>query len=154
MTARKIIMTLALFVVAAAPCFASAAETTVWKLNEAKSTLVPGRAKNNIVTYSVEGEKVKIVIDGVSADGKPTHNEWKGKFDGKDYPVTGDPKTDVRSYRISGDRSLELTAKKGGKTTASGRVTISRDSTTRTVDLSITGADGKTVKSIAVYDRQ
>lgn len=152
MTARKIIVMLALFVFAAAPCFAG--EVVTWKLNEAKSTLVPGRAKNNTVTYSVEGEKVKIVIDGVTADGKPTHNEWKGKYDGKDYPVTGDPKTDVRSYRIIGDRALELTAKKGGKTTASGRVTISRDSTTRTVDLSITGADGKTVKSIAVYDRQ
>jgi hypothetical protein len=37
------------------------------------------------------GDNVKITVDGADRDGKPTHNEWTGKFDGKEYPVTGDP---------------------------------------------------------------
>lgn len=28
---------------------------------------------------------MKITIDGIGSDGKPTHNEWTGKYDGKDY---------------------------------------------------------------------
>jgi hypothetical protein len=31
---------------------------------------------------------VKITVDGVDANGKPAHNEWTGKFDGKDYSIT------------------------------------------------------------------
>ena len=43
---------------------------------------------------------------GVDANDKPTHNEWTGKFDGKDYPVIGDPNSDVRSYTKIGDRAF------------------------------------------------
>ena len=41
--------------------------------------------------YEAAGDQIKSTVDGVDAQGKPTHNEWVGKFDGKDYPVTGDP---------------------------------------------------------------
>jgi len=61
-----------------------------WKLNEAKSKLAPGTAKNSTVVYSTMGDNMMVTIDGTDAAGKPAHNEWMGKFDGKDYPVTGD----------------------------------------------------------------
>ncbi len=61
-----------------------------WKLNEAKSKLAPGATKNHTVVYAAAGDNIKVTVDGVDKDGKPTHNEWTGKFDGKDYPVTGD----------------------------------------------------------------
>jgi hypothetical protein len=34
---------------------------------------------------------MKVTVDGNGSDGKPTRSEWTGKFDGKDYPVKGDP---------------------------------------------------------------
>jgi hypothetical protein len=49
---------------------------------------------------------VKVTIDGTDKDGKPTLNEWTGKFDGKDYPVTGDPNSDARPVEKIDDRTL------------------------------------------------
>lgn len=40
---------------------------------------------------------------------------WKGKFDGNDYPVLGDPDVDTWSYIKVNDHELEQTAKKGGE---------------------------------------
>jgi hypothetical protein len=79
----------ALFVVAI--CFATDnLEMGTWKLNEAKSKMT-GTTKNTTVIYEAVGDSVKVTVDGVDAYGKPMHNEWTGKYDGKDYPVTGDP---------------------------------------------------------------
>jgi len=91
-----------------------------WKLNESKSKFGDGSAKNHTVIYAAAGESVKVTVDGTDADGKSTHNEWTGKFDGKDYPVTGDPSSDMRSYKKVDDRTLELSVKKAGKVTATG----------------------------------
>src|SRR5947209_19828649 len=68
---------------------------------------------------------VKVTGDGVDANGKPMHVEWSGKFDGKDYPVTGDPNGDTRSYRRVNDRTLEVTIKKNGKVTVTARTVVS-----------------------------
>jgi len=35
--------------------------------------------------YEAAGDSVKVTVAGIDGDGKPTHNEWTGKFDGKDY---------------------------------------------------------------------
>jgi hypothetical protein len=52
---------------------------------------------------------VRVTANGVDAKGKSTHNQWTGRFDGKNYPVTGDPNSDARSYKKINDRTLELT---------------------------------------------
>ena len=154
MNAGKFVMMLALGLFAAAAGFAAGGSQEVWKLDEAKSTLVPGMAKDTTLTYTIKGEQVKIVADGVSASGKPRHTVWSGKYDGKDHPVSGDPAADTRSYRIASDRALEVIVKKAGKTVASGTTSIARGGQTRTYELTYTGADGKSAKSTAVYVRQ
>src|SRR5712691_7115363 len=153
MKRKTIGMTLALWFVAGAVCCASPQMGT-WKLNEAKSKLATGMAKNNTVTYEAAGGNVKVTVDDTDPDGKPTHNEWTGKFDGKDYPVTGDPTSDARSYKKVDDRTLELTVKKDGKVTASGRIVVSADGKTRTVTTSGTDPEGKKFKSTSAYDKQ
>ena len=80
-----------------------------WKLNEAKSKLGAGSPKNNTVVYEAAGDNVKVTVDGTDADGKPVHHEWTGKFDGKDYPVKGDPTSDMRSYTKVDDHTLAMT---------------------------------------------
>jgi hypothetical protein len=125
-----------------------------WKLNEAKSKFAPGASKNNTVVYEAAGENVKVTVDGTDRDGKATHNEWTGKFDGKDYPVTGDPTSDARSYKKVDASTLELTVKKDGKVTASGRIVVAADGKSRTVTTSGTDPEGKKIKNTAVYDKQ
>jgi hypothetical protein len=97
---------------------------------------------------------VKITVDGSDKDGKATHNEWTGKFDGKDYPVTGDPTSDMRSYKKVDAQKLKFTVKQNGKTMSTGRVVISADGKSRTVTVSGTDAEGNKFKSVAVYDKQ
>jgi hypothetical protein len=123
-----------------------------WKLNEAKSKITPGAPKNTTVVYAAAGDQIKITVDGTDADGKPSHSEWTGKFDGKDYPVTGDTTADMRSYKMVG-KDLELTNKKDGKVTVTGKVSVSADGKTRTVTISWTDAKGAKMTSTAVYDK-
>jgi hypothetical protein len=93
-------------------------------------------------------------VDGVGTDGKPSHNEWTGKFDGKDYPLTGDPSADTRSYKKIDARTMELSNKMAGKPVVTGKITVSADGKSRTVAVSGTDASGKKVTSTAVYDKQ
>jgi len=139
---------------AAAVCFADDAQLGTWKLNEAKSKLAAGLPHNNTVVYEAAGDSIKVTIEGTDPDGKPTHSEWTGKVDGKDYPVTGDSTSDTRAYNKIDDRTLGFAGKKEGKVTISGRVVISADGKTRTVTVNTTDATGKKVKGSAVYDKQ
>jgi hypothetical protein len=137
----------------AAVCFADPQMGT-WKLNEAKSKFAPGVSKNHTVVYEAAGDDVKITADGKDKDDNATHNEWTGKFDGKDYPITGDPNSDTRSYKKVNDRTLEMTGKKDGKVTVSGRIVVSADGKTRTVTVGGTDADGKKFQNKVVFDKQ
>jgi hypothetical protein len=154
MKTRSIVLTLALCFVGVAACLAADMQLGTWKLNEAKSKLATGAAKNNTVIYKVAGDNVKVTVDGIDSGGKPTHNEWTGKFDGKDYPVTGDPNSDARSYKKVDDHTLALTVKKGGKVTATGQIVVSADGKSRTVTTSGTDSKGNKVSSTGVYDKQ
>ena len=149
------LLTFAMLFAAASACVAADDPNMgTWKLNEAKSKYSPGAPKNTSVVYEAAGDSVKVTVDGVGADGKPTHNEWTGKFDGKDYPLTGDPTADTRSYKKIDTRTMELTNKKGGKPVVTGKITVSADDKSRTVAVSGTDASGKKVTSTAVYDKQ
>jgi len=155
MKTRAILLTLAALFAAVVVCFAAEdVNMGTWKLNETKSKISPGTAKNTTVVYAAAGDSVKITVDGVDADGKPAHNEWTGKFDGKDYAVTGDPASDMRAYRRVNGHTLALTVKKGGKVTVTGRIVVSADGKSRTVTNRGTDAKGKKISSTAVYDKE
>jgi hypothetical protein len=148
---------LMLVVVFAAAAVCMAAEDVymgTWKLDEAKSKIGAGAPKNTTVIYEAAGDSVKVTVDGVDPDGKPSHNEWTGKFDGKDYPLTGDPTADMRAYKKINAHTLELTNKKDGKVVTTGKIAVSADGKTRTVSTSGTDSKGKKVNSVAVYNKQ
>jgi hypothetical protein len=154
MKTKTILLSIAMCLVAGAVCFASDTQMGTWKLNEAKSKIGAGAPKNTTVVYEAAGDGMKVTVEGVDPEGKPTHNEWTGKFDGKDYPVTGDPSQDARSYKMISDHKLQLTVKKDRKVTTSGPIVVSADGKTRTVTTSGTTSQGKKFKSVAVYDKQ
>ena len=124
-----------------------------WKLNESKSKIAPGTLKNTHVVYSSMLGQVTVKSDGIDGEGKPTHIEWSGKFDGTDHPLTGDPTSDTRAYRKIDDRTLEVTAKENGKVTATARIVVAADGKSRTVTVTGTTPKGKKFKNVAVYDK-
>lgn len=152
MKARTVLASLAVLVPVVALGSGLDGHIGSWKLNEAKSKL--GAARNHTVVYAMAGDDLKVTVDGVDKDGKPTHNEWTGKVDGKDYPVTGDANGDTRSYKWLDDRTLEFTGKKGGKANVTGKVALSADGKVRTVTTTATDAMGKKTENVAVYDKQ
>ena len=146
---------LAVCFLGAGACFADPHKGT-WKLDPAKSKLGKGTGRNNVVNYEYEfpGLRTKVLIDGVDAHGHPFHSSWEGKFNGKDYPVTGDSTSDSRSYTKVNENSLNFTAKKAGHVVTSGRIAVAADEKSRTVTSWSTDAKGKKVKSIAFYNKE
>jgi len=106
------------------------------------------------VVYEAACDNTKVIVDGTDAEGNAAHNEWTGKFDGKDYSVIGDPTSDTRAYRRVGARTLAMTIKKGGKVTVTGRIIVTANGKSRTVTTNGTDAKGKRFKTVAVYDKQ
>jgi len=154
MRTRTTLASLVLFLGGLAVCLAADLFMGTWKLNEGKSKFSPGATKNTTVVYQMVGDKVKVTVDGVDKDGKAIHSEWTGKFDGQEYPVTGDPMSDMRSYSKSGKHTLHLSVKKGGQEIVSGSIAVSADGKTRTVTTTGTDASGNKMHNTAVYDKE
>ncbi len=150
----KTILAILVLLAGAAAGFAADMNMGTWKLNETKSKIGPGGTKLTSVVYEAAGDMVKITVDGVDGEGKPVHSEWTGKYDGKDYPVTGDPTSDSRSFKTVNARTMTLAVKKDGKVTVTGRIVVAADGKSRTVYTGWTDAKGKPAKSTAVYDKQ
>ena len=125
-----------------------------WKLDEAQSKLVLGMGKNTHVDYhDLVGGRVKVEVNGVDANGKKTDIEWKGRFDGHDYPVKGDATIDTRSYAMVDERTLTMVSKKNGAVVNTGKIQVSADGKSRVVTVNGRNAAGKKYKSVAVYHR-
>ena len=154
MKIRITAVAVALSFVAAAACFAASPQMGTWKLNEAKSKLVPGMGKNPTVTYAEQKDKIKVTVDGVDKDGKPTHGVWVGKWDGKAYPEKGNLSWNSAAYKVVNDRTNDITTMKDGKIVWTGRITVAADGKSRTVTMNGIDANGKKFKGKAVYDKE
>src|SRR6266404_3295583 len=143
----------ALSFTAATACFAANPQMGTWKLNEAKSKLVPGMGKTTTVTYAEQKDKIKITVDGVGKDGKPTHSVWIGKFDGKAYPVKGNLPYNSVAYKVVNDRTNDITVMKDGKIGWTGQITVAADGKSRTVTIMEQTRTGRKFKGKAVYDK-
>jgi hypothetical protein len=153
MKMKTIGLTGACFLLAAAASFAADPMMGTWKLNEAKSKFPPGIGGKVTVVYEAAGNQVKVTADGTSLDGTPVHNEWTGNFDGKDYPVTGDPSSDARSYKRIDDHTVDFTIKKDGNVTFTGRCVISADGKSHTATYHGATPDTKKFTIVHVYDK-
>jgi hypothetical protein len=154
MKLKTLALTLALGFAGAAVSLAQSPQMGTWKLNEAKSKIPAGFQKNTTVTYAMDGDNVKVTTDGVDGAGKPFQTTWTGKFDGKDYPLTGDATAESRAYVKVDDHTLNLTNKKDGKVVVSGRITVSADGKSRVLKSTATDSAGKKVSNTAAYDKQ
>lgn len=153
MKARTLLLSLAVCWFAVAMYAADNPNMGTWKLNEAKSKTPAGAGKNTTVVYAPDGDNVKVTIDGVDGKGQPTHSEWVGKFDGKEYPVTGGAAGTTRSYKVINDRKMEVTNKVNGKENLHGTIEVAKDGKSRTVNVESTAPDGKKMKTEDVYDK-
>ena len=71
--------------------------------------------KSDIAVIDADENGLKFNEDVIDDKGEPLKISYEAKFDGKDYPVTGDPATDSVSYQRVNANTLKGTLKKGGK---------------------------------------
>jgi hypothetical protein len=172
MKIRTILLTLIVVFASAVAALAQNLHMGTWKLNEAKSKIAKGSAKNQTVVYEMSGDMIKVTVNGTDADGDPVNNEWTGKFDGNYYAVTGSTNSDtrMRSYRRINSRSLAIREKAGArvgrnpktgevvripaKVVVTGMITVASDGKSRTVVTNTADAKGKRLHNVAVYDKQ
>jgi hypothetical protein len=152
MKTKTLGLALLLTVVAGAMCFANPTEGT-WKLNESKSKF-GGKSRTTMVVWDKAGDQDRCTVDGTDADGKKTHTVWTGKLDGNDYPVTGDPRSNTRSFKLSGDNTIEMVSKQDGKVVGDGKIVVAADGKTRTVTNHTTNEKGEKETDALVYDKQ
>src|SRR5882724_4629948 len=96
---------------------AQAADNQVgtWKLDVAKSKYSPGPPpKESTLKIEAQADGLKFTIDSVDAEGKAIHTESSPKYDGKDYPMTGNPNADSISLKKINDHTIETQTKKDG----------------------------------------
>jgi len=151
-SAWKIIFGLALFSIFAMPAMAQDDPLYgTWKLNLKKSTfqfsVAPKSSVHHYTPYGKDG--VTAVADLVDEDGNKIHFTYSMNFDGKFYPVIGDPARDATSLKRSDVYHGEGANMKDGKVINSSRHVMSKDGKTLTVTL--LGAKGNDIR---VYEKQ
>src|ERR1700686_2594021 len=125
-----------------------------WKLNVAKSkyTGVPA-PKAMRRTVEAEGDSVKCTFAGTAADGPPISYGFTVKYDGKDYPMTGNAPggVDMIAVKRINPNTYEATQKKAGKVVANNKAEVSKDGKVTTITSKSAGDSGGYV---AVYDKE
>ena len=128
-----------------------------WELNVAKSKFGPGaerRSETRIVESSPTGMKVS--VDRTNADGSSQQYNYTTNFDDKPHPITGMAPYGADSIAVTLGTSNALPFKltKGGKVVGSGTSVVSADGKTLTLTSKAMDASGKTISSVAVYDKR
>ena len=124
-----------------------------WKLNLAKSKTTPPVPKSDIAVVDADENGLKLNEDIITDKGESLKISWEAKFDGKDYPVTGDPSSDSVSYQRVNANTLKGKAKKAGKVVVDATIVVSKDGKITTVNYT-DYSQAKPAKGTGVYDKQ
>jgi len=133
-----------------------------WIINLAKSKYSPANlaVKSSTSRFDATAESVKLVNDGVDAEGRKTHIEYMARFDGKPYPVTstvdGKPSgtQDAVTWKKVDDYTYENVAMLKGKPLTTTRVVVSRDGKTRTNTVTGRDSQGRTINNTVIYEKK
>jgi hypothetical protein len=101
-----------------------------WKQDSTHATAgcqTSSAPNTRILRIEAQKKDLKVVLDTVDAGGNPVRVEFAGKYDGKDYPVTGLPDADTVSLRQLDAYTVDCSYKKSGTVVKSERVVVSSD---------------------------
>ena len=151
----KTLFVAAILAIGTGAAFAADTAVGTWKLNVAKSTFSPGPApKSQTRTYAETPQGITLTIKTTAADGKESTATLTFKYDGKPYPVSGNPDFDMVSVTRVDELTAHSTQTKAGATVGTGVRTVSKDGKTLTFAQKGTHANGAKYDDVSVYDRQ
>jgi hypothetical protein len=125
-----------------------------WNLDISKSTPASeARYKRGTAKIEPWGDGLRVTYDLIGVRGGVTHLEWTGRFDGKDYAVQGLDYVLTHAYSLLNDRSYRIVIKTDSILTATATVEVSPDGKTLTTVTQGKTAQGNTVETKTVYEK-
>ena len=118
----------------AVPQGASAAEPNAklwngtWHLDAAKSKFASSaKEASETRTYDISGKKVTMKSSSKNAAGKELNFSYTAGYDGKWYPMVGNPNADRIMLRVVSDREFRASSRLKGKPSVHSTATVSAD---------------------------
>jgi hypothetical protein len=125
-----------------------------WTLDTADSKFAAPIGKTTETrTYEITGNKVSLTSNGTDADGNAVQFTYSGAYDGKWYPMVGNPRGDSISLTLVNPMEAKAKVRKDGKETVTGTLTVSEDGKTLTLNRETLNAEGPPTVDVLVYDR-
>ena len=123
-----------------------------WKLDTAASKFAtPVGKRSETRTYKINGNKVSLVSKGTDASGKAEGFRYNAAFDGKWYPMTGNPRGDSISLTLVNPRQSKAKVRKAGKPTVTATLTVSADGKRLTLNRETLRAKGAPTTDVMVF---
>jgi hypothetical protein len=138
----------------ASTALAADAVVGTWTLNVAKSKFSGTAPKSGTRVYAEGADGTTLDQKMVGADGKEMSMRTAIKYDGKPYPVSGNPDADSVTAKVIDKNTTDFTLTKGGKAAGTVHRVVSADGKTLTVNNKGTHADGKAYDDTLVYDKK
>jgi hypothetical protein len=160
-TCLLVVVTLGLAVVFAGLALAQSRNSSLgtWKLRGAMPNLPVGDSPTSVIlTYEAAGTGVKATLEVMGVNGALAHLEFRGDYDGKDNPITGNGQVGrvVALTRLDAN-TVRLVHKTDGKVTLTETAVVSSDGKTMAITQTPSNtqdAQGNPVSGVAVWDRQ
>jgi hypothetical protein len=150
------VVTLGLLIVSAGTALVQPSNSSLgtWKLRGPMPNVVgAGAPPNVILTYEAADTGIKATLEVTGVNGALAHLEFRGDYDGKDNPVTGNGQVgDVVALTRLDANTVRLVHKRDGTVILIETAVVSSDGKTMTV--TNTNAQGTPIKGVAVWDKQ
>ena len=99
-----------------------------WHLNAAKSKFQSSaKVASETRTYDIAGKKVTMKTSSKNPAGKEMNFSYTAGYDGKWYPMVGNPNADRIMLRVVSDRQFRASSRLKGKPSVHSKATVSSD---------------------------
>ena len=144
----------------AVPQGASAAEPNAklwngtWHLDAAKSKFASSaKEASETRTYDISGKKVTMKSSSKNAAGKELNFSYTAGYDGKWYPMVGNPIGNRISLQLINPRHVRAKVRRDDRDTAVASVRVSTDGRRLTLNRTTLNARGTPIVDVLAYDK-
>jgi len=128
----KLALLASLTLVISQSAFAAEPNATLWNgtwhLNAAKSKFASSaKEASETRSYDISGKKVTMKSSSKNSAGKALNFSYTAGYDGKWYPMTGNPNADRISLKVVSDREVKASSQLKGKPSVESTATVSED---------------------------
>lgn len=123
-----------------------------WQLNVAQSKYATAPPKSQTTTLRAVGGGLHEIVERVNADGTVTRWEVTAPYDGRDYPVKGDPSRDTVAMTKVDRNTVDIVNKKAGAVVSRMRIVVAADGRSRTN--TVMDPSGQKTTAVLLFERR